>query len=78
MLPTRKMVNDIWTAAPVHVEPRPLTQDRDAPATFLQHHRLIEEQLAGTGRGALVTGIKKDVVVTNKLLERPNRVAIYG
>jgi hypothetical protein len=78
VLPTRKMVNDIWTAAPVHVEPRPLTQDRDAPATFLQHHRIIEEQLAGAERGLLVAGIKKDVVVTNKLLERPSRVAIYG
>ncbi len=78
VLPTRKMVNDIWTAAPVHMEPRPLTQEREAPATFLQHHRIIEEQLAGTGRGAFVAGIKKDVVVTNKLLERPNRVAIYG
>lgn len=78
VLPTSKMVNDIWTAAPVHVEPRPLIQDRDAPLTFLQHHRIIEEQLAGRGRGALVAGIKKDVVVTNKLLERPNRVAIYG
>lgn len=78
VLPTRKMVDDIWAAAPVHVEPRPLTQEREAPATFLQHHRIIEEQLAGTGRGAFVAGIKKDVVVTNKLLERPNRVAIYG
>jgi hypothetical protein len=78
VLPTRKMVNDIWAAAPVHVEPRPLTQDRDAPLTFLQHHRIIEEQLAGKGRGAFVAGIKKDVVVTNKLLGKANRVAIYG
>jgi hypothetical protein len=78
VLPTRKMVNDIWAAAPVHVEPRPLTQDRDAPLTFLQHHRIIEEQLAGKERGVFVAGIKKDVVVTNKLLEKPNRVAIFG
>lgn len=78
VLPTRKMVNDIWAAAPVHVEPRPLTQDRDAPLTFLQHHRIIEEQLAERGRGVFVAGIKKDVVVTNKLLERANRVAIFG
>jgi len=78
VLPTRKMVNDIWAAARVHVEPRPLTQDRDAPPTFLQHHRIIEEQLTGTERGTLIAGIKKDVVVTNKLLERPNRVAIFG
>ncbi|MDQ8153394.1 MAG: hypothetical protein P3B98_01925 [Gemmatimonadota bacterium] len=78
VLPTRKMVNDIWTAATVRVEPRPLVQDRDSARTFLQHHRLIEEQLAGQGRGALVAGMKKDVVVTNRLQERANRVAIYG
>ena len=78
VLPTRKMVNDIWVAAPVHVEPRPLTKDRDSTLTFLQHHRIIEEQLAGQARGVFVAGIKKDVVVSNKLLERPNRVAIFG
>lgn len=78
VLPTRKMVNDIWAAAPVHVEPRPLTQDRDSALTFLQHHRIIEEQLAESARGAFVAGIKKDVVVTNKLQEKAARVAIYG
>ncbi len=78
VLPTRKMVDDIWAAASVRVTPRPLTQEREAATTFLQHHRIIEEQLAGAERGALVAGIKKDVVVTSKLLERPNRVAIYG
>lgn len=78
VLPTRKMVNDIWAAASVHLEPRPLSQDRDAPLTFLQHHRIIEEQLAGTERGVFVAGIKKDVVVTNRLQEKPKRVAIFG
>ncbi|MGH7467855.1 MAG: hypothetical protein ACRENP_07675 [Longimicrobiales bacterium] len=78
VLPTRKMVNYIWTAAHVHLDPRPLTQERESVLTFLQHHRIIEEQLAGTPRGAFVAGIKKDVVVTNKLLERPQRVAIFG
>jgi hypothetical protein len=78
VLPTRKMVNDIWAAAPVHVEPRPLTQNRDSALTFLQHQRIIEEQLAGQPRGVFVAGIKKDVVVSNTLLTRSNRVAIYG
>ena len=78
VLPTRKMVNDIWAAAAVHLDPRPLTVERESPLTFLQHHRIIEDQLAGTKRGAFVAGIKKDVVVTNKLLERPDRVAIFG
>jgi len=72
------MVNDIWAAAKVQLDPRPLTVEREAPATFLQHHRIIEEQLKGSARGAFVAGIKKDIVVTSKLQERPKRVAIYG
>ena len=78
VLPTSKMVDDIWAAAEVHLEPRPLTQERESPRTFLQHHRIIEEQLAQTPRGSFVAGHKKDVVVSNKLLESSNRVAIYG
>ena len=78
VLPTKKIVDDIWAAAPVHVEPRPLTKDRDSTLTFLEHHRIIQEQLAGQPRGELMAGMKKDVVVSNKLLERPDRVAIYG
>jgi hypothetical protein len=78
VLPTRKMVNDIWTAATTHLEPRPLTIERESPLTFLQHHEIIEGQLKGIGRGTFVAGIKKDVVIDNKLLEKPQRVAIYG
>jgi hypothetical protein len=78
VLPTRKMVNDIWTAAAVHVDPQPLTQERESPLTFLQHHRIIENQLRGVKRGTLVSGIKKDVVLSNRLTERENRVAIFG
>ena len=75
VLPTRKMVNDIWKAADVHVDPRPLTVEREAPATFLQHERIIESQVKG---GVFVAGIKKDVVVSNKLQDNSNRVVIYG
>ena len=78
VLPTRRMVNAIWRAATVKLEPQPLTEAREASRTFLQHHRLIEAQLVGASRRALVAGIKKDVVVSNRLLERANRVAIYG
>lgn len=75
-LPTRKIVDAVYQAATIKLEPKPLTKDREAVATFLQHHNLIESQRAGvTG---LVAGIKKDVVVTNRLAERSNRVAIYG
>jgi hypothetical protein len=78
VLPTRKMANDIWAAATTRVEPRPLTQEREASLTFLQHHRIIEEQLKDAKRPSFVAGIKKDVVVTPRLQERPDRVAIYG
>ena len=78
ILPTRKMVNDIWAAATTHLEPRPLTIERESPLTFLQHHEIIEDQLKGVERGTFVAGIKKDVVIDNKLLEKPQRVAIYG
>lgn len=76
-LPTRKMVNDIYRQAAVKLAPRPLTEAREAPETFLQHHRIVEGQQAGT-LGRLVAGIKKDVVLTNRLREKPARVAIYG
>ncbi|MEO7367243.1 MAG: hypothetical protein ABIZ36_04755 [Gemmatimonadaceae bacterium] len=78
VLPTRKMVNDIWTAATTHLDPRPLTEARESPLTFMQHHRIIEDQLKGIERGTFVAGIKKDVVVTGKLSDQPHRVAIYG
>jgi hypothetical protein len=78
VLPTRKMVNDIWAAATTHLDPRPMTIERESPVTFLQHHRIIEDQLKGIERGTFVAGIKKDVVVTSKLSEKPQRVAIYG
>jgi hypothetical protein len=78
VLPTRKMVNDIWAAAKTHLDPRPLTVERESPLTFFQHHKIIEDQLKGVGHDTFVAGIKKDVVVTNKLGESPHRVAIYG
>jgi hypothetical protein len=75
---TTKMSDDLFAAADLKLEPRPLTKDRDATATFLQHHRIVEEQRAGRPLDLLIAGIKKDVVLTNRLAEKPNRVAIYG
>lgn len=77
-LPTRKIVDDSYRAATVKLVPSPLTKDRESPATFLQHHVLLEKQRAGSALGLLVAGHKKDVVVTNRLAEKPNRVALYG
>jgi len=75
---TAKVSDDIFAAAPLRLDPKPLTKNRDAVATFFEHHQIIEGQLKGKPRGQLVAGIKKDVVLTNRLTERPHRVAIYG
>ena len=72
------MVDEVSRAAAVKLEPKPRTEEREAHATFLRHNAIIEEQRAGKPLGELVAGVKKDVVVTNRLAERPNRVAIYG
>lgn len=77
-LPTRKIVDDVYQASTVKLEPRPLTKDRESPLTFLAHHEIIERQRDGRKSGELVAGVKKDIVISNRVGEKPNRVAIYG
>jgi hypothetical protein len=72
------MVDDIYNRAVVKPQPQPLTESREASGTFVQHNDLIESKRPKDQTGELIAGIKKDVVITNRLLERPNRVAIYG
>ena len=81
LLPTRKMVDDIYAQATVKLAPFPIspaTTDITRTTTFYRHHQAIEQQRAGQPLGALTGGIKKDVVVTPLLASNPNRVAIYG
>jgi hypothetical protein len=77
-LPTRKMVDDIYRAASVKLEPVPMYAFRDSTPTMWQHHLIIEGQRKG--RKGLIAGIKKDVVISGKISldAKPNRVAIYG
>jgi hypothetical protein len=79
-LPTRKIVDAVHANAAIKLEPRPLTEAREATATFVRHHQMIEEQrrTASAALGDLISGIKKDLVLSNRLEEKPNRVAIYG
>ena len=77
-LPTRKMVNDIYAASVVKLAPIPMYIYRDSSITMWQHHLIIEGQRAG--RKGLISGIKKDVVISDLLTRssKTNRVAIYG
>lgn len=77
-LPTRKMVNDIYRQAIVKLEPMPLYIYRDSALIMYHHHLIIEGQRKN--RTGLIAGIKKDVVISEKISRDPktNRVAIYG
>jgi hypothetical protein len=77
-LPTRKMVNDIYRAAVVKLEPVPMYAFRDSTPTMWHHHLIVEGQRKG--RKGLIAGIQKDVVISGKIPRdaKPDRVAIYG
>lgn len=75
---TTKISDDVFAVAPTRLVPRPLTKDRDLVASFYQHHQIIQEQLRGKTAGSLIAGIKKDVVISNRLKEKPHKVAIFG
>lgn len=83
LLPTRKLVNAVWTQAGVKLAPytfNPDLYDITSPDIFHQHNQQIEAQRAGQPLGALVAGIKKDICITPLLptMPSPARVAIFG
>jgi hypothetical protein len=77
-LPTRKIVDDIYKAATLKLEPEPMYAFRDSTPTMWQHHLIIEGQRKG--RKGLIAGIQKDVVISGNISRdpKPDRVAIYG
>ena len=77
-LPTPRMVDAIYKASTLKLAPVPMYAFRDSTITMWQHHLIIEGQRKN--KKGLISGIKKDVVLSNKVLEhaKPNRVAIYG
>ena len=77
-LPTPSMVDAIYKASTVKLAPVPMYAFRDSTITMWQHHLIIAGQRKS--KKGLISGIKKDVVLSNKVAEnaRPNRVAIYG
>ena len=80
---TAKLSDNIWSEAEVKLEPffyKPVGNANELVTKFEEHNRQIEKQLAeaGAGHGQLVAGIKKDVIVSSRIPERPDRVVIYG
>ena len=75
-LPTTKIVDDIHRHANLKLPPIPLVENRDKSSTMYHHHKLIQEQYKK--QKGIISGIKKDVVITDQLMNKPDRVAIYG
>jgi hypothetical protein len=82
VLPTKKMVDAIYDQSSYHFKPQPMTPGPQMRSTeyYRIHNEMIEEQSRARGIpfGELVSGDKKDVVITNLLASRPGRIAIYG
>ncbi|GEM_PF-209394 len=87
-LPTRKMVNQIWTNAAVKLPPKPIPPSGAmiTVPVFAQHNYMVHTQRVALTNsfplGALVGGDKKDVVVSSKIYTNfsgPTKpVVIYG
>jgi hypothetical protein len=78
VLPTKRLVDDVYAAAAVKLKPSPMPNVRvaDTPDRYLSHQKTIEAQRAG--QGGLVAGHKKDIVIGNMLARAPAKVVIYG
>lgn len=86
IMPTRKMVDQIWSNATVKLSPSPIppTDTMITVPVFWQHNQTVWGQrqavIGSHPLGELVSGDKKDVVISNKIYGNPppDRVVIYG
>jgi len=81
-LPTPRVVDAIYAAAPVKLSPLPLPPGEEMRSTayVVRHSELIGEQRAALAAplGELTAGDKKDLVLSSRLWTDPGKVAIYG
>ena len=82
VLPTRKIVDAIYNQSAYHFAPAPMPAGPLMTSTqyYRTHNAAIdrESKARGIPMGALVSGHKKDVVLTNRLVKMEGRIAIYG
>ena len=82
MLPTRKLVDDIWAQAAVQLAPQPWGPPYDASMMsserFIAQNEKIQKAWPGEARGVLTAGHFKDYVLVPELETRRDRTCIYG
>lgn len=82
VLPTRKIVNDVYKNAEVKLKPQPIPPSAQMMSNeyYQRHNNMVEQQRISVGAqpGQLIAGNKKDVVISNALDYNPGKVAIYG
>lgn len=84
LLPTTKIVNSVWHQSLAKVAPQPWGPPYDASMMnndrIFVHNDRIEKSFAkiNATKQSLKAGHKKDVVITNELIKKQKRVAIYG
>jgi hypothetical protein len=82
ILPTRKMVDAIYHQSDYRLKPLPMQPGpwMRSTAYYQSHNAQIKRQRKARGipLGALLAGHKKDLVLTNRLRRRKERIAIYG
>ncbi len=82
-LPTSQLSDHIFRMAQLKLTPYPYTpvgNANESVAKFVEHNAQIEKQKAEVGgrNGQLVAGIKKDIILSSRMAEHPDRVVIYG
>lgn len=80
---TSKISDEIYKKAEVRLSPFnyiPVGHNNELVSKFREHNDQIEKQLkeAGGKHGQLIAGIKKDVILSARLADKPNKVVIYG
>lgn len=81
LMPTKTIVDGIWSQSDVRLKPQPTDWyktpgEMRRASNYLVYEERVQKQLAE--REGLISGHRKDIVATNLLNSKPDRVAIYG
>lgn len=86
IVPTTMMTDLVWRQSDLKLSPLPWGPPYDSSMMsverFVSHHYRIEEQIerasANQAAAGLISGHKKDVVLSGRMAAEPKSVAIYG